>query len=64
MFKVFDFGNIVDVFGLVTPAIGWKFSGVEQAWVGEIYRSIEEVQSGSWAPRRGSSELWIVRTTI
>ena len=28
-----NLGNIVEVFGLTTPALEWKFSGVEQAWV-------------------------------
>ena len=30
---MFDLGNIVGVSGLTTPALTWKFSGVEQAWV-------------------------------
>ena len=31
--KVFNLGNIVEVFGRTTPALEWKFSGVEQAWM-------------------------------
>ena len=30
---MFDLGNIVGVSGLTTPALTWKFSGVEQAWM-------------------------------